>query len=102
MVVGEHGPVAQQEPGGPVALLPGEALALRAASPRHDGEWAALGAALQARWTARRASGEPCAADEVASAFVRTTGEDAEPDPAGVRVLREARGRLQALVARAL
>jgi sugar (pentulose or hexulose) kinase len=63
-------------------------------------ESAALGAAVQALWTARRASGEACSADEVAGSFVRTTGEGAEPDPAGVRALREARERLVELVGR--
>ena len=65
-------------------------------------ESAALGAALQALWTARRSSGESCGADEVAAPFVRTTGEGAEPDPAGTQVLREARRRFEELVARAL
>ena len=66
-----------------------------------EAESAALGAALQALWTARRSSGESCSADEVAAPFVRTTGAGAEPDPLRSEALREARARLEQLAARA-
>jgi len=52
-------------------------------------ESAALGAALQALWTVRRAAGEDVSADEVAAPFVRTDGEPALPDPARVRAYAE-------------
>jgi xylulokinase len=63
-------------------------------------ESAAFGAALQALWAARVAAGERVGADEVASAFVRTSGPPEEPDATRVAVYREARERLEEMTAR--
>jgi sugar (pentulose or hexulose) kinase len=43
-------------------------------------ESGALGAALQALWTARRADGERVTADEVAAPWIRTDAHAIEPD----------------------
>ena len=48
--------------------------------PLEEPESAALGAALQALWTVRRAAGEACSADEVARPFVQRASEATAPD----------------------
>jgi xylulokinase len=63
-------------------------------------ESAALGAALQALWTARRETGEDVTADAVAAPFVRTEGQFTSPDPARSRIYREARSRFRQLTER--
>ena len=45
-------------------------------------ESAALGAALQALWTLRRAQGTPCDLHELAAPFIQLEGEAVQPDPA--------------------
>lgn len=57
----------------------------------HEAESAALGAALQATWTARRLAGEAVSCDDVAAPFVQVDGPRLEPDPDGVRRYRELR-----------
>jgi xylulokinase len=56
-------------------------------------ESASLGAALQARWTHLRASGEPASADEVASPWIHTADETL-PAPTRFDTYRQARARL--------
>jgi xylulokinase len=51
-------------------------------------EAGALGAAIQACWTARRLGGEQVSCDAVAQGFVRETGEVVAPDPARVAAYR--------------
>lgn len=58
--------------------------------PVREPETAALGAALQAAWTARRLAGEKVGADQVAADLAAGEGPVEEPDPAGV-----ARSRVQ-------
>ncbi|MFW6050282.1 MAG: xylulokinase [Myxococcota bacterium] len=62
-------------------------------------ESAALGAAIQARWTDLRDRGEEAVLDAVAAPLLRT-GEATHPDPAAFAVYREARGRLEELTRR--
>ena len=62
---------------------------VRAAEP----ESAALGAALLAAWTVRRANGERTSVDEVAAPFARTVGEPFEPDPGAAAVYADASAR---------
>ena len=62
-------------------------------------ESAALGAALQAQWTARRLDGEKVSADDVATPAVRTTGEVSEPDARRGALYREAGQRFRERVA---
>ena len=52
--------------------------------PLADAESAALGAALQALWSWRRARGEAVSADAVATPWIRFEGEAIEPSAAGV------------------
>jgi xylulokinase len=73
-----------------------EAPVVRLAEP----ESAALGAALQALWTARREAGEDVSPDAVAAPFVRTEGDAISPDPGRSAIYREARSRLHALTER--
>lgn len=61
-------------------------------------EAGALGAAIQACWTARRLAGEQVSCDAVAQGFVRETGEVAAPDPARVAAYRELGPRFRAAV----
>ena len=63
-------------------------------------ESAALGAAIQALWTARREAGEDVSADAVAAPFVRTERKATLPDPARSRTYRDARARFQDLTER--
>ncbi len=63
-------------------------------------ELAALGAAVQALWTARREAGDDVAADVVAAPFVRTEREATLPDPARSRTYRKARARFRELTER--
>lgn len=63
-------------------------------------ESAALGAAIQALWTARREAGEDVTADAVAARFVRTDKEVVFPDHARSRIYREARSRFHELTER--
>jgi D-xylulose kinase len=63
-------------------------------------ESAALGAALQALWVARREAGEDVSADAVASAHVRLSAEAHAPDPERTALYRAARERLEALTRR--
>lgn len=51
-------------------------------------EAGALGAAIQACWTARRLAGEQVSCDAVAQGVVRETGEVVAPDPARVAAYR--------------
>jgi xylulokinase len=62
---------------------------VRAAEP----ESAALGAALLAAWTVRRANGERTSVDEVAAPFARAVGEPFEPDPGAAAVYADASAR---------
>ncbi len=50
-------------------------------TPLAEPESGALGAALQALWTVRRASGEDVGADEVAAPFIQPAEARTEPDP---------------------
>ena len=61
-----------------------------------ESESAALGAALQAAWVARRARGEDCSIDELAQGFVRFEGEPVVPDAERVALYRELRERFVA------
>jgi sugar (pentulose or hexulose) kinase len=61
-------------------------------------EAGALGAAVQAAWTARRLQGERVMADEIAQRCVKEDGEAARPDAACAKLYREAGARLRAAV----
>lgn len=62
-------------------------------TPLAEPESAALGAALQAAWAARRAAGEDIAVTDVAAPFVRPGGEPTQPDAQRVAAYAElARG----------
>ena len=63
-------------------------------------EAGALGAAIQACWTARRLAGESVTADEVAGRCVKEDGEAARPDAARAKLYREAGERFRAAVGR--
>jgi xylulokinase len=63
-------------------------------------ESAALGAAVQALWTARREAGEDVSADAVVPRFVQTEGGEVSPDPNRSRTYRDARSRLRELIER--
>lgn len=63
-------------------------------------ESAALGAALQALWTARREAGEDVMADAVAAPFLRAEREATLPDAARSRIYRDARSRFRELTRR--
>lgn len=58
-------------------------------TPLAEPESAALGAALQAAWSARRAAGEDVAVDDVAAPFVRAGGAPSEPDAKRVAAYAE-------------
>ena len=60
-------------------------------------ESAALGAALQALWTARRMRGEDVSADEVAAPWIAVGDEVYEPDAGRVELYRQARVRMTEL-----
>lgn len=64
--------------------------------PLAETETAALGAALQALWTCRRATGERVSLDELASVWTTPQGPAARPDPARVELYAAARARLEA------
>ncbi|MFT4541035.1 MAG: xylulokinase [Planctomycetota bacterium] len=59
-----------------------------------ESESAALGAAIQALWTLRRAAGEDVPADEVAQPFIRTVGKVTHPDAEWTKVYRASMERL--------
>ena len=61
-------------------------------------EAAALGAAIQACWTARRLAGEKVSCDEVAQRVVPAGGKAVQPDAARSDMYREAGGRFRAAV----
>jgi xylulokinase len=61
-------------------------------------EAGALGAAIQAAWTARRLAGEKVSCDEVARGCVRESGEAVRPDAARVAAYRELGERFRAAV----
>jgi D-xylulose kinase len=63
-------------------------------------ESAALGGAIQARWTWCRAQGEDVSIDAVATPLVQESGDRADPRPEGVAVYREMMPRFQELVGR--
>lgn len=63
-----------------------------------ESESAALGAALQAAWCARRQAGEELALDALARPAVRLRPEVSLPDPARVALHREQGQRFRALV----
>jgi xylulokinase len=63
-------------------------------------ESAALGAAIQACWTARRSSGEEVGADAVAAAFVSSEDGLTRPDPTTTSTYRAARALLRDLTER--
>lgn len=63
-------------------------------------ESAALGAAVQALWTARREAGDDVTADVVAAPFARTERKATRPDPARSRIHRDARSRFRELTER--
>jgi len=63
-------------------------------------ESAALGGAVQAWWTVRRAAGEAVTADAVAAQCVVTAGAVIVPDPRHADVYRDSRERLRSLVSR--
>jgi len=65
-----------------------------------EAESAALGAALQAHWIARREAGEDVTADAVAASFVQTVGTVVHPDPSCASVYRAASQRVRELTAR--
>src|SRR5207244_2199570 len=67
--------------------------------PLAEPESAALGAAIQAQWTARRAAGEDVSADAVAAPLVRP-GDPVEPDREAVAISAEARSRVTDATAR--
>jgi sugar (pentulose or hexulose) kinase len=60
-----------------------------------ESESGALGAAIQACWTARRLSGEKVSCDEVAQPFIATAGEPAQPDAARADFYRQAAARFR-------
>lgn len=60
-----------------------------------EAESAALGAALQAAWTLRRAQGEAVEAHDVAAPFIRSVGDPVTPDASWVDTYRELRGRFE-------
>jgi xylulokinase len=64
-----------------------------------EAEAAALGGAVQAIWTARRAAGEDVACDDVAREIVVLSGESVEPDATRVAVYREIAARFAERVA---
>jgi len=64
-----------------------------------EAEAGALGAAIQAAWTARRLEGERVTADEIALRCVHEEGEAARPDAAHAKLYGEAGARLRAAVA---
>ncbi len=61
--------------------------------PLSEAETGALGAALQAAWTRRRASGEDVSMDAVASGWAAPASAPSRPDPRRVLAYREARER---------
>ncbi|HEX5012196.1 MAG TPA: xylulokinase [Planctomycetota bacterium] len=63
-----------------------------------EAESGALGAAIQAGWTARRLAGEKVSCDEVAQPFITMAGEAAQPDTARAEFYREAGVRFRAAV----
>jgi len=63
-------------------------------------ESAALGAAVQAWWTVRRAAGEAVGADAVAAQCVVTDGAVIAPDPRHTDVYRDSREHLRSIVGR--
>jgi xylulokinase len=63
-------------------------------------ESAALGAAVQAWWTVRRAGGETVGADTVAAQCVATEGAAIAPDRRHTDVYRDSRERLRSTVGR--
>jgi xylulokinase len=63
-------------------------------------ESAALGAALQALWTARRLAGDDVSADAVAAPWITLASGACEPDTRRVALYREARARFAAEVER--
>lgn len=58
-----------------------------------ESESAALGGAIQALWTWRRARGDAASIDAVAAPYVRTEGDVEPPDPGLRACYREAKGR---------
>jgi xylulokinase len=63
-------------------------------------ESAALGAALQALWTARLLAGEELSADAVATPWITLAGGACEPDARRVELYREARAKFTTAVER--
>ncbi len=63
-----------------------------------EAEAGALGAAIQACWTARRLAGEKVSCDEVARDFVREEGEAVAPDSARAAAYRAMGERFRAAV----
>jgi xylulokinase len=63
-------------------------------------ESAALGAAVQAAWSVRRAEDAELSVDDVANPLVRTEGEPIEPDSGALEATRAARGRFRAALER--
>jgi xylulokinase len=88
---GSHNPLWQQIIADvlqiPVQLLP-------------ESESAALGAAIQALWTARRAGGDEIDAHTVAAPFIRTEDSLVAPIPKNAAVYGPARERLRSLTER--
>ena len=63
-----------------------------------ESESGALGAAIQACWTARRLAGEKVSCDEVAQRCVAPAGEPVQPDAGRADFYREAGVRYRAAV----
>jgi xylulokinase len=68
-------------------------------TPLAEPESAAMGAALQAAWTRRRASGERVGPDEVAAPFVRESAAPTEPEVGRAGAYRELAARFREAVA---
>lgn len=69
-------------------------------APLAEPESTALGAAIQAAWTVARLNGEKVSCDELAQRCVVPAGPAIHPDPARVKIYREAGARFRAEVAR--
>ncbi|MBI4514523.1 MAG: xylulokinase [Deltaproteobacteria bacterium] len=65
-----------------------------------ESESAALGAAIQALWSVRRAAGHDASADEVATPFVHTSGDVVSPQALPAATYRAARARMRELTQR--
>ncbi|MCK6546913.1 xylulokinase [Myxococcota bacterium] len=63
-------------------------------------ESAALGAAIQAAWTVRRAAGDPVELDALAATFVSLDGPEISPEPGCFPIYRALRAQLATLTAR--